>query len=138
MNKFTERYGLDEVSKWKFETWNEPDIHNYNILNFNLPNFWNYCNSVKEGLRAAERTAFGSKFYLNGPAGLFKSKTKHPLCWGALRKCNENLLKCPFDSITFHRKGNGTAEEIVKGGVHLVNELTEEFPNLVKMKYSNE
>lgn len=48
------------------------------------------------------------------------------------------MLKCPFDSITFHRKGNGTAEEIVQGGVELVKELAEEFPNLVGMKYSNE
>lgn len=75
---------------------------------------------------------------MSGPAGLFKSKTKHPLCWGVLEKCNENLLKCPFDSITFHRKGNGTAEKIVQGGVELVKEFAEEFPNLGGMKYSNE
>lgn len=28
------RYGASTVAKWKYELWNEPDLRNYNILNF--------------------------------------------------------------------------------------------------------
>lgn len=28
------RYGAKKVMKWKFETWNEPDLRGYNRLNF--------------------------------------------------------------------------------------------------------
>lgn len=30
------RYGYDEVQKWRFETMNEPDLKQYNFLNFTL------------------------------------------------------------------------------------------------------
>lgn len=29
-------YGYDRILQWKFETWNEPDLQSYNILNFTL------------------------------------------------------------------------------------------------------
>lgn len=31
---YTRRYGTTNVEQWKFELWNEPDLHTYNILNF--------------------------------------------------------------------------------------------------------
>lgn len=31
---FTERYGISTVKKWKFETWNEPDLDQYNTLHY--------------------------------------------------------------------------------------------------------
>lgn len=27
-------YGIKSIEKWKFETWNEPDLRGYNRLNF--------------------------------------------------------------------------------------------------------
>lgn len=30
------RYGVESVKKWKFETWNEPDLKGYNLLNFTV------------------------------------------------------------------------------------------------------
>lgn len=30
------RYGVKNVRKLKFETWNEPDLKGYNLLNFTL------------------------------------------------------------------------------------------------------
>jgi L-iduronidase len=33
---FADRYGLATVAQWRFETWNEPDLKNYNILKFTL------------------------------------------------------------------------------------------------------
>lgn len=31
---FAERYGISNINKWKFETWNEPDLSHYNTLNY--------------------------------------------------------------------------------------------------------
>lgn len=30
----TGQFGVKSVGKWKFETWNEPDLKGYNLLNF--------------------------------------------------------------------------------------------------------
>lgn len=29
-----DRYGLDYVASWNFESWNEPDNHDFDSLNF--------------------------------------------------------------------------------------------------------
>lgn len=31
---FIDRYGMKYVLEWRFETWNEPDLKGYNVLNF--------------------------------------------------------------------------------------------------------
>lgn len=49
----TKRYlnllGAKNLVKWRFETWNEPDIHSYNILNFTVEGYsmQNYTNILK-------------------------------------------------------------------------------------------
>lgn len=36
LKRYTVRYGIDVTSKWKLETWNEPDLKMYNVQNFTL------------------------------------------------------------------------------------------------------
>ena len=31
-----DRYGLDYVASWNFESWNEPDNHDFDSLNFTM------------------------------------------------------------------------------------------------------
>ena len=31
------RYGIGEVRRWNFETWNEPDHHDFDTLNITVP-----------------------------------------------------------------------------------------------------
>ncbi|CAO1383924.1 unnamed protein product [Diamesa hyperborea] len=139
LSRYIEFYGLKNVLKWKFETWNEPDLKSYNLLNFTLNGYKEYMHGLNSGLRAAERQfSLNKVLKLHGPAGLFKDKKKHPFCWGVLEECNLNPEKCPIDVITFHRKGNGgKAEEIVRGGQELINEVFNDFKNLTKLQYSN-
>lgn len=33
---YPDRYGLQYVAGWRFETWNEPDLRSYNLLNFTV------------------------------------------------------------------------------------------------------
>ncbi|KAG5682536.1 hypothetical protein PVAND_011883 [Polypedilum vanderplanki] len=136
---YAEIYGLKNVAKWKFESWNEPDLKNYNKLNFTLSDYLEYIYGIKEGLELAERN-FTSKYILKlrGPAGLFKDEKNHKFCWSVLEKCNQNITNCPIDIITFHRKGNGIeANEIIDTSFTLIDEFSTRFKNLSKFKYSN-
>ena len=98
-----------------------------------------YLKSLKFGLKAASRrTTNNSQLILRGPAGLFKSKDHHPLCWASLGLCNENPSECPFDILTFHRKGKGRAEEVLDGDRNLLLELYRTYENLTNFPFSNE
>lgn len=91
-----------------------------------------------QGIRSALDAVFGeSDAWLRGPAGLFKAADQHALCWGILAECNANVSTCALDSITFHKKGNGTALAVAQGGVALMRDIGERFPNLRTMPYSN-
>ncbi|CAD7089485.1 unnamed protein product [Hermetia illucens] len=131
------RYGANTLKTWQFETWNEPDLKTYNLLNFTITDYLDYIKMIRRGLDAVGRTANDTHFELSGPAGLFKNISHHPLCWGVLKYCNENN-SCPFDRMTFHRKGTGhSAAEIVEGGMALMKTIQTEFPKLKDIKFSN-
>uniref|UniRef100_A0A1B6DBC5 Glycosyl hydrolases family 39 N-terminal catalytic domain-containing protein n=1 Tax=Clastoptera arizonana TaxID=38151 RepID=A0A1B6DBC5_9HEMI len=101
-SKYKDKYGLSEIKRWRFETWNEPDLKIYNRLNFDLKGYLNYVQASKEGLNKCS-----SKLRLSGPAGLFKEKHNHHLCWGLLNHCENQIIQnnsCYIDTITFHKK----------------------------------
>ncbi|KAL5277584.1 IDUA family protein [Megaselia abdita] len=137
--RYIDRYGPFKIRDWRFESWNEPDLTTYNKLNFTLPDYMKYLDSLKFGLSAASRNPYSSTHVsLSGPAGLFKNIKHHLLCWGILEECNKNVTKCPFDILTFHRKGeSGGASQIYFGGKQLLKEIFGKFPNLRALKISN-
>uniref|UniRef100_A0A8D8BPU9 Alpha-L-iduronidase n=1 Tax=Culex pipiens TaxID=7175 RepID=A0A8D8BPU9_CULPI len=138
--RYLHRYGIKYVLEWRFETWNEPDLKGYNVLNFTTEEYISYVQSTRLGLDAAGRL-FNNLLHipLRGPAGLFKAELHHPFCWGILELCNERPHKCPFEVLSFHRKGSGArADEILDGGLQLIDQVWERFPNLSGFKVSNE
>lgn len=82
-------------------------------------------------------SALRPEFRLRGPAGLFKSIEHHPLCWGILKNCNEDIESCPLDILTFHRKGQTTVEDILSETIDLLNGIYEKYPNLRNLPYEN-
>ncbi|GAB0095484.1 alpha-L-iduronidase [Sergentomyia squamirostris] len=122
-----DRFGEEYVQKFRFETWNEPDLLNYNILQYNVSEFLRYVTAIREGLP--------EKFKLRGPAGLYHSRNLHKLCFGILVHCGSN--PCPIDIFTFHRKGEGRAEEIFENELNLLTNLTQEFPWIQGIEISN-
>lgn len=137
--RYVGQFGLKIVSKWKFESWNEPDLESYNVFNFTFKDYQDYLFGLKKGFRLTQESIGTSrKFQLRGPAGLFKNEMNHPLCWGILNYCNENMYECPIDELSFHKKGNGTtANDISAGGRDLIIEFLTKFPRLAHLKYSN-
>ncbi|CRL01954.1 CLUMA_CG015068, isoform A [Clunio marinus] len=139
ISRYIGRYGVKNVRKWKLETWNEPDLDGYNLLNFTNEEFIDYMKGISEGIKAVERQfSLNNTLKLRGPAGLFKDERKHKFCWGVLENCNKFPVKCPIDIITFHRKGNGnTADEVLNESLDLIEDFKKRFKNLTTLKYSN-
>lgn len=146
--------------QFRFELWNEPDLHTYNILNYTLAGnelslhmeqnktsllnfsflkseYLEYAHGVSHGLESSARQMHFRKPPLRGPAGLFKSFGKHQLCFGLLEYCASNISMCPIDIITFHRKGDGSSIEILRKTIELVDLFNDKYPNLKLMPYAN-
>ncbi len=97
-----------------------------------------YIDGVREALDDVGVKDNNFKFLLYGPAGLFKNNKTHHLCWGIIEKCNSNLSLCPFDILSYHRKGMGEAQDVINGSMDLLlNDIYVKFPNLKNMKISN-
>lgn len=95
-----------------------------------------YANGCAEGLTAAFEGT-GTRARLGGPAGLFREEN-HPLCWGLLESCSSERSHCPIQFISFHRKGDGTAEGVLNGTLELLDLLHNKFSNLIEMPIANE
>jgi hypothetical protein len=58
--------------------------------------------------------------------------------WGVGHRRGENITNCPFDEITFHRKGTtGSSSEITAATKELIQELIAEYPMLKELPFSN-
>ncbi|XP_049961209.1 alpha-L-iduronidase [Schistocerca serialis cubense] len=132
VRRYVGQYGLDTVSNWRFETWNEPDLKMYNTLNFTLSGYMNYFSATTAGISRAA----GQKIRVGAPAGLFKAESHHPLCWGLLKHCE--IKECPLSFLSFHRKGNRTANLVTKGSVDLIKDLRQKFPKLSMIPLAND
>ncbi|XP_066905654.1 alpha-L-iduronidase isoform X4 [Halyomorpha halys] len=131
--RYVDKYGRKYVSEWRFETWNEPDLKMYNVLNFGLEEYIDYVTGCAEGINSVlPEVEFG------GPAGLFKNQSSHPLCWGFLNYCNNDPKRCNLKYISLHKKGNGSSSEILNemNSFHL--QMKEEFPNLAMLPLIND
>ncbi|RZF42820.1 hypothetical protein LSTR_LSTR003644 [Laodelphax striatellus] len=118
VSRYTTLYGVNELSKWKFETWNEPDLKQYNVLNFTEAGYMKYVEASRAGLNDAITKTNITLLY-GGPAGLFKSKKKHKLCWKFLSHCSKH--ECNLNFISFHKKGNGSADKVVEDSIEMLN-----------------
>ncbi|KAF5299483.1 hypothetical protein FQR65_LT01064 [Abscondita terminalis] len=141
---YKDRYGTNYLKKWRFETWNEPDLASYNILNFTLSNYLAYVQASADALRDSFifNNITGQLLKFGGPAGLFKDSRKHPLCWGLLKICNEKNKRkqhgCPLKFISFHKKGEGTTYKVLNETVQLLNDIYRKYPRIRKTPVAND
>ena len=79
-HRYIDRYGLDDVSQWNFETWNEPSNGDFDTLNMTIEGFLNYYDASSEALAAVSPA-----LRLGGPGdGCTSNK---PYCWAFLMHC---------------------------------------------------
>ncbi|KFO25689.1 Alpha-L-iduronidase [Fukomys damarensis] len=127
--RYIGRYGLAQVSRWNFETWNEPDHHDFDNVSMTEQGFLNYYDACSEGLRVAS-----PELRLGGPGDSFHEPPKSPLSWGLLRHCahGTNFFTgergVRLDFISLHRKGLGSSIAILEQEAVVLGQIQQLFP----------
>ncbi|GAB1597351.1 alpha-L-iduronidase-like [Argonauta hians] len=142
-DRYIKKYGIEYVSSWNFETWNEPDCHDFDSVNMTVKGFLNYYDASSEGLRDAdERLIFG------GPGdGCYYKKHKRGHKKYAIALLDHVLHGDNFftgtqqsriDFISWHLKGDGMAHRILELEKRLSNELSVKYPSLLSKPFYND
>ncbi|XP_017905371.1 PREDICTED: alpha-L-iduronidase isoform X3 [Capra hircus] len=137
--RYIGRYGLEHVSKWNFETWNEPDHHDFDNVSMTLQGFLNYYDACSEGLRAASPA-----LRLGGPGDAFHALPHSPLCWGLLGHCNNGSnfftgeVGVRLDYIALHKKGAGSSISILEQEAAVVQQIQRLFPKFADTPIYND
>ncbi|XP_042841124.1 alpha-L-iduronidase isoform X1 [Panthera tigris] len=137
--RYVDRYGLSHVSKWNFETWNEPDHHDFDNVSMTLQGFLNYYDACSEGLRAVSPA-----LRLGGPGDSFHPWPGSPLCWGLLGHCHNGTnfftgeLGVRLDYISLHKKGAGSSIYILEQEQAAVQQIQRLFPKFADTPIYND
>ncbi|XP_047237082.1 alpha-L-iduronidase isoform X2 [Girardinichthys multiradiatus] len=137
--RYIDKYGLGMVSQWNFETWNEPNNHDFDNVSMSIQGFLNYYDACSEGLRAASHLLrFG------GPGDSCHPPPRSPYCWAMLQHCynGTNYLTgetgVRIDYIALHKKGGGYSLPILQQEIQTVGEIQERFPSFRSIPVYND
>ncbi|XP_064119925.1 alpha-L-iduronidase-like isoform X2 [Macrobrachium nipponense] len=137
--RYVEKYGLEWVASWNWETWNEPDHHDFDSLNFTLQGFLNYYDACRMGLDdVSPEIVFG------GPGGSCRDPNFSKICWALLHHCNNgSSIFTPgvppgIDFISFHKKGQQDADTILEKELPTVAHIYDQYPALRQVPVMNE
>uniref|UniRef100_A0A670K7V0 Alpha-L-iduronidase n=1 Tax=Podarcis muralis TaxID=64176 RepID=A0A670K7V0_PODMU len=137
--RYIERYGLKHVSKWNFETWNEPDHHDFDNVSMTVNGFLNYYDACSEGLRQAS-----SQLKFGGPGDSFHPFPKSPMCWSLLCHCHNGTnfftgeTGVRLDYIAMHKKGAGRSLYILEQETEAVGQIQKLFPRFTSVPVYND
>ena len=82
----TDVFGLEEVSQWNFESWNEPENkHHFDGLHVSVKGYLMYYDACSEGLKMANPS-----LRLGGPATGYPPS--HPIFWVCANTSHVPLL----------------------------------------------
>uniref|UniRef100_A0A452HH62 Uncharacterized protein n=1 Tax=Gopherus agassizii TaxID=38772 RepID=A0A452HH62_9SAUR len=134
-----DRYGLEHVAKWNFETWNEPDHHDFDNVSMSVKGFLNYYDACSEGLREAS-----SLLKFGGPGDSFHPFPKSPICWSLLHHCYNGTnfftgaTGVRLDYIALHKKGAGSSLHILEQETEAMEQIQKLFPNFTSVPVYND
>ncbi|KAM9237606.1 alpha-L-iduronidase isoform 1-T1 [Dugong dugon] len=137
--RYIGRYGLEHVSKWNFETWNEPDHHDFDNVSMTRQGFLNYYDACSEGLREASPA-----LRLGGPGDSFHPPPHSPLCWSLLGHCYNGTnfftgeVGVRLDYIALHKKGAGSSIYILEQEQETVQQIRRLFPKFTDTPVYND
>lgn len=137
--RYIDEYGLGTVSQWNFETWNEPNNHDFDNVTMSIQGFLNYYDACSEGLRAASGLL---KF--GGPGDSCHSPPRSPYCWALLRHCHDGKnfftgdAGVRLDYVALHKKGGGGSLPILQQEIQTVQEIQERFPRFRRLPVFND
>ncbi|RUS90161.1 hypothetical protein EGW08_002040 [Elysia chlorotica] len=144
--RYIHLYGLSYVQKWNFETWNEPDCHDFDKMKFSVQGFLNYYDACSEGLEAAHPS-----LVLGGPGDAcwpdpdWGKLTRSRVLFDALlnhtiRGINYFTGKkgVRINFISLHEKGDGQALKILEKEISASKYLNSKFPELADKPFYND
>jgi xylan 1,4-beta-xylosidase len=101
-----ERYGIDEVSQWYFEVWNEPNL-DFWVGEPKQATYWTLYDHTARSLKAVD-----ARLRVGGPA------TAQAAWVGAfIRHCKDGGV--PLDFVSTHVYGDDTAKDVFGTGEHI-------------------
>ncbi|XP_071542555.1 alpha-L-iduronidase [Panulirus ornatus] len=130
-SRYVARYGLEWVASWRWETWNEPDHHDFDNLVFTVQGFLNYYDACRAGLDDVS-----VQLVLGGPGGSCREPQYSRMCWSLLRHCDRGSSyftpgRPPrIDFISIHKKGQEDADSILTQELLTIQMLRKNYPNL--------
>uniref|UniRef100_A0AAY4CL80 Alpha-L-iduronidase n=1 Tax=Denticeps clupeoides TaxID=299321 RepID=A0AAY4CL80_9TELE len=137
--RYIGKYGLGYVSQWNFETWNEPNNHDFDNVTVSIQGFLNYYDACSEGLRdASPALKFG------GPGDSCHTAPHSLYCWAMLEHCynGTNFFTgergVRLDFIALHKKGGGHSLPITQEEVATVTEIQDRFPEFRSLPIYND
>ncbi|XP_029458215.1 alpha-L-iduronidase isoform X3 [Rhinatrema bivittatum] len=137
--RYIDRYGLKYVSKWNFETWNEPDNHDFDNVSMTIQGFQNYYDACSEGLKeVSPLLKFG------GPGDSCRPLPRSPICWNLLSHCYNGTnfftgeTGVRLDYIALHKKGGGSTLYILEQEIETIKEIQKQFPKFSSVPIYND
>uniref|UniRef100_A0AAQ5XU23 Alpha-L-iduronidase n=1 Tax=Amphiprion ocellaris TaxID=80972 RepID=A0AAQ5XU23_AMPOC len=137
--RYIDKYGLGSVSRWNFETWNEPNNHDFDNVTVSIQGFLNYYDACSEGLRSAN-----SLLRFGGPGDSCHTPPHSPYCWAMLQHCYNGTnyftgeTGVRIDYIALHKKGGGYSLPILQQEIQTVEEIQEHFPRFRSLPVYND
>uniref|UniRef100_A0A8C4WRN9 Alpha-L-iduronidase n=1 Tax=Eptatretus burgeri TaxID=7764 RepID=A0A8C4WRN9_EPTBU len=137
--RYINKFGLSYVSEWNFETWNEPDHHDFDNVSMTEQGFLNYYDACSEGLKKAHL-----HLRLGGPGGSLRTPPASPVCWGLLDHCTKGTnfftgkRGVRLDYIAMHKKGSGSSLRILEQEKETVERIAHRYPEYSTMPIYND
>lgn len=141
-NRYIDKYGLKYVSRWNFESWNEPKPKMFDDLSFTHQGFRNYYDATSEGLMLASK-----QLKLGAPSGGCKN-VYNPAnyCWMLLDHLNNGTnyftgrRDVRADFISIHEKGEPphNSRVILEKEIQFHELLKKHQPNLINRPIFND
>uniref|UniRef100_T1IW51 Alpha-L-iduronidase n=1 Tax=Strigamia maritima TaxID=126957 RepID=T1IW51_STRMM len=133
------RYGLNYVQSWNFESWNEPDNHDFDNITMSLKGFLNYYDATSEGLLAANQN-----LRLGGPGNRL-IPGRSPISWALLQHCYNgtnyyftNKTDVRLDYLSIHQKGSGQSLYILQEEIKIFNYIKQIYPKFSHLPIYND
>lgn len=134
-----EQYGIENVKTWNFETWNEPDCHDFGNVKMTVQGFLNYYDACSEGLNAASPL-----LKLGGPAAGCDHLGHNSYSNGLLQHVvdGQNYFTgehgVRIDFLSYHCKGNGVSKNILNAEIKIFEQIVKKFPSLKDKPFYND
>lgn len=144
--RYIEKYGLSYVQKWNFETWNEPDCHDFDKMKFSVQGFLNYYDACSEGLQAAHPSlVLGGPGDACWPDSNTRKLTKSRVLFDALldhaiHGTNYFTGKkgVRLDFISVHEKGDAQGYKILEREISASKYINSKYPELADKPFYND